>query len=235
MRIPLEDRPLAVVLKHLRFAKQRFDSSADPMAKVAYMLLPLATLLAFIGSDERHKLCDRERAKTLLKKLDSKFALAIGVSADWGLVRQAYLRLFDTTMHDIAKTHSEIQAFKDVLRILFVEGGLFTCGDLEGRIGGANYRPLAVTSEPKESSRRLSRSPSRRLFVDARFSTADRNRCYFGARPKRRTSRRSKSDCNLFALTSWTESMRSLISRSSLPCSMSPHCGRRTAVHGTRA
>ena len=51
LRIPSESRPLAVVLKHLRFAKQRFDSSADPIAKVAFMLLPLATMLAFIESD----------------------------------------------------------------------------------------------------------------------------------------------------------------------------------------
>ena len=71
---------------------------------------------------ERRKLCGRERAKKLLKKLDSKFALAIGVSADWGLVCQSSLRLLDTTMHDIAQAHKGIQAFKDVLRILFVEG-----------------------------------------------------------------------------------------------------------------
>ena len=37
-----ESQPLAVVLKHMRFAKQRFDSVAGPMAKVAFMLLPLA-------------------------------------------------------------------------------------------------------------------------------------------------------------------------------------------------
>ena len=94
MRIPCVDRPLAVVLEHLRFAKQRFDSSADPLAKVAFMLLPIATLLAYIGSDNRHKNVDRARAKKLLKKLDSKFALAIAVSADWGIVCQAFLRLF---------------------------------------------------------------------------------------------------------------------------------------------
>ena len=89
-RIPCEDRPLAVVLKHLSFAKIRFDSSADPCAKVAFMLLPLAVMLAFIGSDERSKTEVRERAKKLLKRLDSKFALGIGVSADWGLVTQAF-------------------------------------------------------------------------------------------------------------------------------------------------
>ena len=108
LRIPGDDRPSAVVLKHLRFAEQRFDSVADPMAKVALMLLPIATLLAFIGSDQRHTVASRERAKTILKKLDSKFCLSIGVSADLGLVCQAFLRLFAENSHDIAKTHKEI-------------------------------------------------------------------------------------------------------------------------------
>ncbi len=40
LRIPGVRQPLAVVLKHLRFAKQRFDSAADPVAKVAFMLFP---------------------------------------------------------------------------------------------------------------------------------------------------------------------------------------------------
>ena len=46
LRIAGESQPLGVVLKHLRFAKHRFDSTADPMAKVGFMLLPLATILA---------------------------------------------------------------------------------------------------------------------------------------------------------------------------------------------
>ena len=71
-------------MKHLQFAKQHFDSSADPITKVAVMLLPLATLLAFVGSDERHNAAMRGRAKMILKKLDSKFCLTIAVSADWG-------------------------------------------------------------------------------------------------------------------------------------------------------
>ena len=136
LRIPSENQPLAVVLKHLRFAKQRFDSSADPIAKVALMLLPLATMLAFIGSDERHKPCDRARAKETLKKLDSKFALAIGVCADWGLVTQAFLRLFDKNDHDIAKTYGEIRSFKITLKTLFDQGGVFS-----SRSHGQNIRP----------------------------------------------------------------------------------------------
>ena len=67
LKIAGESQPLQVVLKHLRFAKQRFDSVADPMAKVAFMLLPLGTLLAFIGSDERHNRDMRARALELLK------------------------------------------------------------------------------------------------------------------------------------------------------------------------
>ena len=67
-----EDQPLAVILKHLSFAKQRFESSADPMAKVVFMLLPLATMLAYIASDERSKVCDRTRSKNLLKKIDQQ-------------------------------------------------------------------------------------------------------------------------------------------------------------------
>ena len=53
--------PLTVVLKHFAFAKQRFDSTADPAAKVALMLLPLATLLAYLVTDERLKKVETER------------------------------------------------------------------------------------------------------------------------------------------------------------------------------
>ena len=111
------------------------------MAKVAFMLLPLGTLLAFIGSDQRHKPDMRARALKLLKKLDSKFALAIGLSADWGIVTQAFLRLFDKTSHDIAKTHAEIAAFKTVLRVLFEEGSVFYRRDFPGIDG----QPAAAT------------------------------------------------------------------------------------------
>ena len=96
------------------------------MAKVAFMLLPLATLLAYIASDERSKVCDRTRSKNLLKKLTSKFALAVGASADWGLVTLAFIGLFDKIEHDIAKTKSEIALFKKVMQILFGEGGSTT-------------------------------------------------------------------------------------------------------------
>ena len=66
----------------------------------------------------------RARALKLLYKLEGTFALAIGLSADWGIVTQASLRLFDKTSHDIAKTHAEMVACKTVLRVLLEEGNV---------------------------------------------------------------------------------------------------------------
>ena len=44
---------LEVVLSHLRLAKHRMDSTADPLAKVCLMLMPIALLLASISCDGR--------------------------------------------------------------------------------------------------------------------------------------------------------------------------------------
>ena len=89
------------------------------MAKVSFMLVPLGALLAFIGSGERHRPDMRARALIWLRKLARECALATGLSADWGIVTQAPLRLLDKTSHDTAKTHAEIDAFKTTLRVLF--------------------------------------------------------------------------------------------------------------------
>ena len=84
--IPRELKLLASVIRNVAFAKQRFDSTAEPVAKIALMLLPVATLLAYIASDRRHDREQRERATALLRKLESRFCVAIGVSADWGII-----------------------------------------------------------------------------------------------------------------------------------------------------
>ena len=86
--------PLAGIIRNVAFAKQRFDSTAGPVGKMALMLLPAATLLAYIASDRRHESEQRERATALLKKLDTKFCMAVGVSADWGIICNWFLRRF---------------------------------------------------------------------------------------------------------------------------------------------
>lgn len=89
LAMPGQTQPLACVLKHLSFAKQRFDSAASPEGKLALMLLPVATLLSSIASDQRHNRDQRQRATETLKKFTSKFSLALGLSADWGIVCEA--------------------------------------------------------------------------------------------------------------------------------------------------
>ena len=117
--------PLESVLRNLAFAKQRFDSTAAPVAKMALMSLPLATLLAHVASDRRHEKPQRERATALLQKLDSKFCTATGVSADWGIVCNWFLHLFDEAYHDIAKSRSQIDCMIETLDAVFVEGRVF--------------------------------------------------------------------------------------------------------------
>ena len=125
-------QPMAEVLRNVAFAKQRFDSTADPVAKVALMTLPLATLLAHTASDRRVDKPKREAATALLQKLDTQFCTAIGVSADWGLVCTWFLRLFDEAYHDIAKSRSQIDCMLETLDAVFVKGRVFqdrVCAD----------------------------------------------------------------------------------------------------------
>ena len=126
LAIPGVARPIEHVLKHFQFAKQRFDSTADPMAKLACLLLPVSTLLAFISSDERNNPHQRSRASETLKKLTSKFCLALALSADWGVVCAAFLHLFDKRGHDIASSRSEIDTFIETLTTLFIDGYVFS-------------------------------------------------------------------------------------------------------------
>ena len=110
------------VLKHLAFAKQRMDSCADPLAKVCMMLLPIAVLHALISSDDRNMKDQRERAAKLLTKFKPKFNHAMGVSADWGLISESVLRLFDDGDHDISNSVDEEEDFTNIFKSVFVNG-----------------------------------------------------------------------------------------------------------------
>ena len=118
-------QPLAGVLRNVAFAKQRWDSTAGPVAKLALMLLPAATLLAYVATDRRCEKEQRERATTLLKKMDTKFCTATGVSADWGIICTWFLRRFDVAYHDIAMSRCEIDGMIETLDAVFLEGRVF--------------------------------------------------------------------------------------------------------------
>ncbi len=137
---------LARVVRNLSFAKQRWDSTAGPVAKMALALLPLATLLAYIASDRRHEKPARERAVTLLKKMDSKFCMALGVSADWGIICNWFLRLFDVANRDIALSRSQIDCMVETLDAVFIEGRVFQKIMQEGASGAAAAVAAAAAS-----------------------------------------------------------------------------------------
>ena len=67
----------------------------------------------------------RGRAKALLRQLDTKLCAAFGVSADWGIVCNWFLRLFDVAFHDIAKSRSEIDSMIETLDAVFLQGRVF--------------------------------------------------------------------------------------------------------------
>jgi len=123
--LPSDLQPLGVVLECFSFAKQRFDSTVDPCAKMALMLLPVTTVLAFTASDARLKPEVRNRAREGLEFLTSKNVTGLGISADWGIVWEAFLRLFDAGDHDIAASSQEIDGLIAALEKLFVDGGVF--------------------------------------------------------------------------------------------------------------
>ena len=114
-----EQQPLALVFKCLAFAKQRFDSSAEPVATLALMLVPIAVLLAYIGSDVRHTKDKRDRASALLNKLNARFCLSLGLSADWGIITKAFLHLFDQADHAVTESAAHIEALIDTMTTLF--------------------------------------------------------------------------------------------------------------------
>ena len=111
LRIPSERSPLCVVLKHLSFAKHRFDSMADPVAKTAVMLLPICTLLSTVSCDARVAKDRRERAAAALQLFTPKCCLSLGALADYGLLTAAFIRKFDCLNHDIAASERELLHF----------------------------------------------------------------------------------------------------------------------------
>jgi len=123
--LPGDTQPLAVALKCFSFAKQRFDSTVDPGAKLALMLLPVASVLAFTASDNRLKADMKQTARETLEFMTSKNVAGLGLSADWGILWESYLRLFDKGDHDIAGSSEEIAGLIKSIERLFVAGAVF--------------------------------------------------------------------------------------------------------------
>ena len=181
--VPGVHQPLAGILRHVSFAKQRFDSTADPVAKVALMILPVAVLLAYIASDMRNEKDQRLRAEALLRRLDTKFCAAIGVSADWGIICTWFLRLFDAASHDIAMSRSDIDCMIETLDACFLEGRVFQ--RLFNDAGSAATRAVAGLVAEQESLPPLPKAITEGVavgFITAKVLRQLRKKCVFYAR-----------------------------------------------------
>ena len=123
LRIPALSREgaLRVVLRHFSFARQRFESSADPLAKFCLLLMPVCLLLSFKSNDQRCRKEERDRAATMLANFKPKFLLAAGIAADFGLITTRFLRLFDKARHDVANSMDELEEFSDTIHACFIE------------------------------------------------------------------------------------------------------------------
>ena len=116
---------LRVSLKHLSFAKQRFDSAACPARKYCCLLSAIALLLIAIVCDIRVDGEKRKRAAEHLNNMTPSHITIAGLFADYTSECLDFVRLFDKHFHDIANTHREVLAFKARMRTLFREAHVF--------------------------------------------------------------------------------------------------------------
>ncbi len=71
------------VLRHLSFAKQRFDSCVTPSRKICIMLMSLTMLLIGVVCDSRVESKQRQRAQQQLDALTPCRIAAAGLFADY--------------------------------------------------------------------------------------------------------------------------------------------------------
>lgn len=130
------------VLRHLSFAKQRFDSYAEPLRKVCCLIRAIVMLLCHIATDARLAKPMRDRAVTTLQSLGPKELVQAGLTADYAAETLEFVRLFDCGNHDPAKTPGEVRRFIRRMRLLFCEGHILTAAP--GR-DGDDCAPKTVT------------------------------------------------------------------------------------------
>ena len=115
------------VLRHLSFAKQRFDSSVAPARKVCVMLAALVLLLIGVVCDERLDGEQRRRAQRQLDDLTPSRITAAGLFSDYTAVVTQFVRIFDAD-YDIARVFRAKVKFLRRMRLLFADGNVLTEG-----------------------------------------------------------------------------------------------------------
>jgi hypothetical protein len=112
---------LTKVLRHLSFAKQRFESFAEPARKLCLMLQAVAMLLASVAGDCRKDTATRARASELLEGMTPEAIVVAGLTADYSSECLDFIRRFDAD-YDPALVLRYKNDFIARMRTLFFEG-----------------------------------------------------------------------------------------------------------------
>ena len=116
------------IVKSLSFAKQRFESMAEPQRQFCCLLVPIALLLAHTVSDWRQPSHIRSRAQARLLEMPGHLLTAV-LSACYSEAAVMFIRDFDCAQHDPAKTYAQREAFLEKMRVFFLEGRVFDDSD----------------------------------------------------------------------------------------------------------
>jgi len=117
---------LETVLRHMSFAKQRFDSHAEPLRKFCCLIRAIAMLLAQVAADPRNDFGMRQRADNILQSMTPSELFTAGITADYAAETLDFVRRFDVDDHDPAVTPREVRHFIRRMRLLFSEAHILT-------------------------------------------------------------------------------------------------------------
>ena len=120
------------VLRHLSFAKQRYESYAAPQRHWCCLLSAVALVLAVRASDCRRSAKERAEYATRLTSIGPALGINSGLSADWGMQCRSLISKFDVTDHDPAKTERQVSDWLHKARTLFQDGQILSESN-EGR------------------------------------------------------------------------------------------------------
>ncbi len=113
---------LARVLRHLRFAPHRWESTEVPRRRLCCMITAVAAWLAYQAGDMRIPRESRDRAARTLESMNASEIVCLGLQADFTAEAASFLRMFDGVDHDPAATSRQKRQFIDRMRSLFLEG-----------------------------------------------------------------------------------------------------------------
>ena len=113
---------MTTILRHFSFAKQRFDSYAEPLMKFCLLLRAVCMLLAMKAADLRNNKEVRDRAATVLRSIDAADCVSFGISGDFAEETLRFVRELEPADLDVASIPRLTRDFLARMKLLFMDG-----------------------------------------------------------------------------------------------------------------